>query len=227
MLNKKKYFDFDSYKKMLIEEKKNKQHFGLDSNYKWHNDPRQFVISLARYKFVSKILSGYKKTLEIGCADAFNSRVVKQEVGQLDVCDNELVFKDFFNKIKTKKWKINYFLHDFTKKKLKKKYDSIYLLDVLEHIDKKNERNFIKNIKFSLQKNGVMIVGIPSLEFQKYSRDKKVSGHVNCKTGAQLKKFLLNFFNNVFIFSMNDEIVHTGFQKMACYLFAVCVNKKN
>ena len=141
MLNKKKYFDFDSYKKMLIEEKKNKQHFGLDSNYKWHNDPRQFVISLARYKFVSKILSGYKKTLEIGCADAFNSRVVKQEVGQLDVCDNELVFKDFFNKIKTKKWKINYFLHDFTKKKLKKKYDSIYLLDVLEHIDKKNERN--------------------------------------------------------------------------------------
>ena len=24
---------------------------------------------------------------------------------------------------------------------------------------------------------------------------------------------------------MNDEIVHTGFQKMACYLFAVCSGK--
>ncbi len=38
------------------------------------------------------------------------------------------------------------------------------------------------------------------------------------------KHFLLKFFSNVFIFSMNDETVHTGFQKMSCYFFAVCTN---
>jgi len=34
------------------------------------------------------------------------------------------------------------------------------------------------------------------------------------------------FFRNIFIFSMNDEVVHTGFHPMAHYLFAIGVGKK-
>mgnify|MGYP007028595943 CR=1 FL=1 len=34
------------------------------------------------------------------------------------------------------------------------------------------------------------------------------------------------FFDNVFLFSMNDEVVHTGFTPMAHYLFALCVGPK-
>ena len=34
------------------------------------------------------------------------------------------------------------------------------------------------------------------------------------------------FFKHVFLFSMNDEVVHTGFEKMAHYLFVVCCAKK-
>ena len=34
------------------------------------------------------------------------------------------------------------------------------------------------------------------------------------------------YFNNVFMFSMNDEVVHTGFHKMAHYIFAVGCNAK-
>ena len=33
------------------------------------------------------------------------------------------------------------------------------------------------------------------------------------------------FFRNVFMFSMNDEVLHTGFEKMSNYIFALCVNK--
>ena len=43
-----------------------KEKFGTHSSWKWYNDPRQFFISLARYKFAAKILSGKKKVLEIG-----------------------------------------------------------------------------------------------------------------------------------------------------------------
>jgi hypothetical protein len=32
-------------------------------------------------------------------------------------------------------------------------------------------------------------------------------------------------FADVFIFSMNDEVVHTGFYALAHYLFALCVGK--
>ncbi|HVA40067.1 MAG TPA: hypothetical protein VNF49_05345, partial [Candidatus Binataceae bacterium] len=60
---------------------------GMMNNQVWHDDPRRVVFTLARYKFVAKMLSGKKHVLEVGCGDAFASRIVKQEVGKLTVID--------------------------------------------------------------------------------------------------------------------------------------------
>ena len=78
----------------------------------------------------------------------------------------------------------------------------------------------------SLKKNGVLILGMPSLESQKYASKISKEGHINCKSADELTKILRKYFNNVFIFSMNDEVIHTGFGKMAHYLIAVCCYKK-
>ena len=223
---KTKYFKNKNYKKQIPRDDSEIEKFGLDSNFKWKNDPRQYFISLARYKFVSKVLKGRKDVLEVGCGDGFNSRIVKQNVKNLTISDAEIIFKDYFEKIKVKKWKTNFIINDFLNSKINKKFDAIYSLDVLEHIPKKKENKFIKNINYSLKKNGILIIGTPSLEFQKYSRPKKVSGHINCKTELGLKSFLNKFFFNVVTFSMNDEVVHTGFEKMSCYNFALCTCKK-
>ena len=40
-----------------------KEKFGINTAWKWNNDPRQFFISQSRYKFVSKILSGKNNVL--------------------------------------------------------------------------------------------------------------------------------------------------------------------
>jgi hypothetical protein len=53
----------------------------------------------------------------------------------------------------------------------------------------------------------------------KYSKE----GHVNCKDQPGLQALMEKFFRNVFIFSMNDEMVHTGYYPMAHYLMALCV----
>jgi hypothetical protein len=42
----------------------------------------------------------------------------------------------------------------------------------------------------------------------------------------ELKKTMQQFFHNVFMFSMNDEVVHTGYHPMAHYLLAVCAHRK-
>lgn len=225
-MKKKSYFDNKHYKKQIPKNDSEIEKFGLDSNFKWMNDPRQYFISLARYKFVSKVLNGRKDVLEVGCADGFNSRLVKQNVKNLTISDAEFIFKSYNNIIKSKKWKTNFVINDFVKSKLNKKFDAIYSLDVLEHIPKNKENIFIKNINHSLKENGILIIGAPSLEFQKYSRPKKISGHINCKTEKGLKSFLNKFFFNVITFSMNDELVHTGFEKMSCYNFALCTSKK-
>ena len=46
---------------------------GLLKSREWIEDPRRFLFSLARYKFVAKILSGRGHTLEVGCGDGFNA----------------------------------------------------------------------------------------------------------------------------------------------------------
>ena len=73
---------------------------------------------------------------------------------------------------------------------------------------------------------GIAIIGMPSLESQKYASEASKIGHVNCKKSEDLKTTLMQHFENVFMFSMNDEVVHTGFYRMANYILAVCVSPR-
>src|SRR5438045_4123498 len=98
--------------------------FGIMSNQTWRDDPRRLLFVLSRYKFVAKMLAGKRRVLEVGCADAFGTRLVQQEVGAVTGRDVDPVFE------------------------------------------------------------------------------------------------------NGFLFSMNDEVVHTGFHPMAHYLFALCAGRK-
>ena len=66
---------------------------------------------------------------------------------------------------------------------------------------------------------------MPSLESQEYASPQSKAGHVNCKSGNDLKKTLEKHFKNVFVFSMNDEVIHTGYYPMAHYLLALCIKE--
>jgi hypothetical protein len=96
----------------------------------------------------------------------------------------------------------------------------------LEHIKPDDEDRFLTNAFAPLVFEGAAIVGTPSLESQVYASPTSKAGHVNCKTMPELKSTMQRYFHNVFMFSMNDEVVHTGFHPMAHYLFAVCAHKK-
>jgi len=201
--------------------------FGLMSNQVWHDDPRRLVFLLSRYKFVAKMLSGKKSVLEIGCADGFGSRLVAQEVGKLTLLDFDPVFIQDAQENMDPKWKYNFLVLDPTDSLIPGQYDAIYSLDVLEHIQKEREKKFLWHIVEVLSNDGVLIIGTPTVESQKYASPSSKEGHINCKDHKELRDLLLNYFQNVFLFSMNDEVVHTGFYPMAHYLFAICCGKKN
>ncbi len=189
----------------------------------WIRDPKHLGFTLSRYKFVSKMFADYDKVLEVGAGDGFGSRIVKDVVKKLDLTDNEILNLKFYDK---KNIQSPYFIHDFCLNKLSKKYDGIYLLDVIEHIHKKKETIFIQNLMNSLKEDGVLLIGTPSLESQKFASKTAKIGHINCKNATQLKAFCSKFFKRVFIFSMNDEVLHTGFYPMSHYLFALCTTRK-
>ena len=199
---------------------------GMMTSQGWDDDPKRLVFTLSRYKFVAKLLEGQKHVLEIGCADAFASRIVKQHVEKLTVSDIDSVFIQELRTRMNDDWPMDAIIHDMVKKPMDQTFQAAYALDVLEHINPEEEFNFIKNTCDSIDDNGVLIFGMPSLESQPYASIPSKEGHVNCKSMPEFKNVMSNFFNTVFMFSMNDEVVHTGFHKMANYLFAVCSNKK-
>jgi len=200
---------------------------GLMTNQVWHDDPRRLVFLLARYKFVSKMLSGKKFAGELGCGDAFGTRIVMQEVPRVVAYDFDPVFIADIAERRHPAWPVEAQFHDIIEKPLPHKHDGIYSLDVIEHIDPSQEDIYLTNLRDSLTDDGVLIIGSPSLESQKYASPPSKEGHVNCKSGKDLKAFLGKYFHNVFLFSMNDEVVHTGFAPMAHYLFAVSCQKRD
>lgn len=214
------------YNILLEDEQKNGPiKLGLISSFTFRNDPKRLLFLLSRYKFVLKMFNGFENVLEIGCGDGFGTSLVASGVKNLTAIDFDPIFiKNAINLRKERN--IEFLLHDILEKPVKGSFDGIYSLDVLEHIDKKYEDVFMENLVSSLKENGVLIIGMPSLESQIYASKESKEGHVNCKNGNDFKNFCSKYFENVFIFSMNDEVVHTGFLQMAHYLLILATNPK-
>ena len=209
-----------------VAEKHGISQLGLMVNESWNQDPKRTLFTLARYKFVAKMLDGYQRVLEVGCADAFGTRLVQQAVAHVTAIDFDPIFIDDARNRLNPNWPIDLAVHDMLSGPPSGEFDAIYSLDVLEHIKPSDEDIFLRNMLKSLRQDGTVIIGMPSLESQKYASPQSKAGHVNCKSGSSLKKKLLEYFQHVFLFSMNDEVVHTGYAPMAHYLIALCCEKR-
>lgn len=201
---------------------------GLMANESWNQDPKRMLFMLARYKFVAKLLSGRERILEIGCADAFGTRIVQQSVKdrRITAVDFDPLFIQDVKERADPHWPIDSFVHDLLEKPVPGTFDAAFALDVLEHIRPEDEQTFLTNFCASLAPTGIAILGMPSLESQTYASPQSKAGHVNCKKGEDFKRVMERHFHTVFVFSMNDEVVHTGYYPMAHYLLAVCSHLK-
>jgi 2-polyprenyl-3-methyl-5-hydroxy-6-metoxy-1,4-benzoquinol methylase len=200
---------------------------GLSTGISWHDDPKRLAFTFARYKFVAKMFDGLDHVLEVGCGDGFCTRVVLQAVKRVTAIDFDPLFVDDCNARMEADWKFDCKVHDMLSGPVPPgNFDGAYSLDVLEHIEQQHEETFVGNAVKSLGPHGVFIVGMPSLESQSYASPRSKAGHVNCKSAPVLKKLMEKFFHRVFMFSMNDEIVHTGFHPLAHYIIALCCERK-
>ena len=211
-----------------LRDEKGLARLGLMSNQVWHDDPRRLAFVLARYKFVAKMLSGLDHVLEVGCADAFATRIVQQEVDRLTAVDFDPIFvEDALSRMEDE-WRFDCRVHDMLEGPVEPGgFDGAYSMDVLEHIPPEDERTFMGNVVASLTPHGVAVIGSPSLESQQYASPTSKEGHVNCKSAPDMKALMESYFHNVFMFSMNDEVVHTGFYPMAHYLLALCTTPRS
>jgi len=150
--------------RLLLDVKKQRgiARLGLMINEAWQQDPKRMLFVLSRYKFVAKMLSGKKRVLEIGCADAFATRIVQQEVGHVTAIDFDPLFVEDVRERMDPHWKLDVALHDIVRDgPMPKTFDAAYSLDVLEHIPPADEGKFVQNTLDSLTDDGVIVVSLP------------------------------------------------------------------
>ena len=83
-LKKLKTKNNENNRSLFLKDKIGFERLGLMTSQLWYDDPKGLLFSLSRYKFVSKILSGSQNVLELGCGDGFQSRIVQQNVKNLE-----------------------------------------------------------------------------------------------------------------------------------------------
>jgi len=196
------------------------------TSYSMLNDPKHMCFVLARYKFCAKMMEGKDAILEIGCGDGFGLPIVAQNAKRvlgIDVDDrlingNSERLRDIKN--------IQFEKIDICKIVPKRQFDAAFSIDVIEHLDPHLEKPFMSNTVKCLKKDGICIIGTPNVTANKYATDRSRIQHINLKGHKELREILNKYFINGFLFSMNDEVVHTGYYPMAHYLFAIGVGVK-
>lgn len=199
---------------------------GLLTNQIWYDDPRRLTVLLARYKFVAKMLSGCGNAAEVGCGDAFATRMVLPEVPNITVYDFDSAFIDDIRARPDARWPLKAELHDIIAAPLPRKYDGIFSLDGLERVSFADEHAFLANLRGSLASEGILIIGTRSTEPQPYPSFPGKADRVNLKSGRELEALLRNYFTRVLMFSMNGDVIHNGSYPMADYLFAICTGPR-
>jgi len=202
-----------------------RQELGVVASSTWIKDPRRLLFSLSRYKFVAKMLDEKENVIEAGCGDGWCSKLVASTVKNLMLSDYDKRFVDEAIEVNCMVQNIKCIQHDFTNGYIKGDFDAFYCLDVLEHVSKQDESKFIHNAVRSCVQDAIFIFGMPSLESQAIlPYERRDPGHINCKSKNEFKQTMKCYFKNVLMFSMNDEVIHTGHDAMSHYIIAVCVS---
>ncbi len=191
------------------------------------HDPKHMCFVLSRYKFCAKILHGKNRVLEIGCGDGFGIPIMAQSVNNLHCIDwEERNIEGNPRRLHFLK-NVTYECLDITTRIPKDLFDAAFSIDVIEHIEPDTEDYLLSNICKVLVPNGMLIIGTPNKTASMYATERSDSQHINLKSTETLKNLMEKYFENCLIFSMNDEVIHTGYYPMAHYLFALGIGKIN
>lgn len=193
------------------------------TSYSLLHDPKHMGFVLARYKFCAKMLEGKGLVLEVGCGDAFGSPVVAQMVKRLVAVEPDARHIKSNKKRMAKVKNIEFRQMDICRQVPPEKFDAVFSIDVIEHLDKPLNKSFMENQRALLKEDGVCIIGTPNITANKYASPRSRVQHINLKSQETLRLQMAKVFRNVFMFGMNDEVLHTGFAPMCHYIFGMGV----
>jgi len=197
---------------------------GRHWSYNLLSDPKRLAFVLSRYKFAAKMTGRQRRVLELGCSEGLGTPILAEFATHYTGVDMDR------SAIATAKenWesdKCRFVEADFLGQKLGT-FDSVISLDVIEHIHREYEPLFFETVAKNLDEDGICLIGTPNVTSSAYASPASQRGHVNLYDAARLEAAMRTLFHNVFVFGLNDEIVHTGFAPMSHYLMCLGCSKR-
>ena len=185
---------------------------------------------LARYKFALKMMANRQnlKILDLGCNDGLGDLMIWQDCQ----CD-QVVGVDFdedaiqWANENLKQEGLSFIQGDFMGIDVfPQGGDCVVSLDVIEHIPVEQEDMYFQTVCRNLKDDGFAVIGTPNVTMVPYSSPWNKIAHINNYDQKRLYDAMSRYFENVFIFGMNDEVLHVGMYPMTCYIMALGCGKK-
>lgn len=208
-------------RKMLGNEK---IELGRHWSYNLFNDPKRLAFVLSRYKFAAKMACHDARVLELGCSEGIGAPILSEFAKSYTGVD----FDSTATNTARTNWESDkcHFIEDDFLGKSYGEFDALVSMDVIEHIHTEYENLYIETIAKNLCEEGVCVIGTPNITSDCHASPASRAGHVNLFDGERLKNLFSSIFHNVFLFGVNDEVVHTGYSPMAHFLVVLGCYKK-
>ncbi len=195
----------------------------------WLRDPRHMGFMLARYKFAAKMMRRCMSILEVGCGEGLGAFMLVRDtparVLGIDFDAAQIAYAQA-NLEPHGQGRLSFRCGDAAAEaQTAGPFDGLLCLDVIEHVEPAEERRFLENCTAHLQPGAVAVFGTPNIASDAFASPPSRAGHINLFTPERFAETLEAHFQHVFPFSMNDEMVHTGYARMAHYLLALCVRR--
>jgi len=187
------------------------------------NDPKRLAFVLSRYKFAAKTACKDASILELGCSEGIGAAILSefaQDYIGIDMDTDAILTAE-------QNWaaaKVRFIEDDFIGKKYGL-FDAVISLDVIEHIQPESQKLFFETVINNLLPNGKAVIGTPNITADEYASEASKACHVNLFSGERLQNDMLQYFDSVLMFGVNDEVVHTGFLPMCHYLICIGIGK--
>ena len=183
--------------------------------------PRGLLQLLSYYKFAAKMIGPGKRVLDVGCSEGFGTMLFAEFADAcLGVDQDAEAIAIASDSVATER--LAFEVGDILAGDIGR-FDAVVGLNVIEHIPRENEEGFMAVAATALEEDGIFVVGTPNVSAEKLAGEPLRAAHLNLFDAERLHDLAQRHFSNVFSFSANDEVVHTGFAPLAQYLIAVCV----
>ncbi len=217
----------EKYKELVEELYRDHPPMTLPSEYAYfiEKDLLRFLIRLARYKFVARLIKKTDHVLEVGSGNGMGSIFLSQHcahVTGLEVKTHEVEEAISINRRQNVTFKVE----DLFNVDDSLLFDVVVALDVIEHMDAGSGSKLLAKMARNLKPNGMLVIGTPSIYSYEYQSAFSKASHVKCYDQQEMISLLDEHFGRTLAFSMNDELVHTGHPKMAWYYFFISLLPK-